>query len=178
MGRSCASSSGGLPDTGRSISSPSPTGWPPLRGLARLAGPPDLKSINRGERRTDAVSGVHLPWLPRRGAATGEVATILASLACGHSGCPCAGAVRRGRGRTHCPTHEDPDPSLNVEAGDQVDVVVHCFAGCSPATVIGELRRRGLRVCGEGPSPRRTGSTPPVQAMTGKPETTVACARP
>ena len=37
----------------------------------------------------------------------------------------------QGRGfLAHCPAHDDSTPSLHVQAGDKVPVVVKCFAGC------------------------------------------------
>ena len=73
------------------------------------------------------------------------VSSILAALACGNSGCPCAQSVRRGHGLTHCLSHRpDTTPSLNVEPGKSVDVVVTCHGGCSQGAVIEALKDRGL----------------------------------
>jgi len=38
-----------------------------------------------------------------------------------------------------CPAHNDRDPSLWVNEGDEVDVVVHCFASCSKDEVARSL---------------------------------------
>lgn len=48
-----------------------------------------------------------------------------------------------------CPAHVDTQPSLSVSAGDKVDVVVYCHAGCDQATVLaalGALRQRPAQV--------------------------------
>ncbi len=42
-----------------------------------------------------------------------------------------------------CPAHDDHSPSLAIAERDGV-VLVHCYAGCSHATVIASLRERGL----------------------------------
>jgi hypothetical protein len=68
-----------------------------------------------------------------------EIAT---ALACERPGCAC----RRKAGNgwvTHCPAHDDENPSLSV--ADAVGkVLVHCFAGCSQGAVLDALRGRGL----------------------------------
>jgi len=43
-----------------------------------------------------------------------------------------------------CPAHENTDPSLSVRDADDGRVLVHCYARCDPAVVIGELRSRRL----------------------------------
>ena len=46
-------------------------------------------------------------------------------------------------GMCRCPTHADNGPSLSVRAG-RSSILVKCFAGCDSATVMAELRKRGL----------------------------------
>ncbi len=41
--------------------------------------------------------------------------------------------------QSHCPAHNDTNPSLSVKAGDKGGVVWHCLAGCEPAAVIRAL---------------------------------------
>jgi hypothetical protein len=54
---------------------------------------------------------------------------IVAQQACNRRSCECQYAARRGHGLTHCPSHDDPGPSLSVrQDGDAVQL--HCFAGC------------------------------------------------
>lgn len=69
---------------------------------------------------------------------------ILQALACGDVICACSVAVERGRGLTHCPAHEDPTPSLNVELGDDGKVLLHCHGGCEQKAVVQALRDKGL----------------------------------
>lgn len=64
---------------------------------------------------------------------------IRAALSCGRSGCPCS----RPSGPTHCPAHDDENPSLSVR-DDNGRVLVHCHTSCSQEAVIGALRERGL----------------------------------
>lgn len=43
-----------------------------------------------------------------------------------------------------CPAHDDTNPSLSVDMGENGNLVVKCWAGCSQQEVIGALRGRGL----------------------------------
>lgn len=72
-----------------------------------------------------------------------NAATILSALACGSGACSCAAAARRGSGLTHCLTHVDTTPSLNVSDRDG-RTLVHCHGGCDQDTVLGALSERGL----------------------------------
>lgn len=73
-----------------------------------------------------------------------EARTILEALACGRRGCPCERPTSDGHGNTHCPSHNDPGPSLTITRGDKVPTLVHCHGGCDQRAVIAELRERGL----------------------------------
>ena len=69
---------------------------------------------------------------------------ILDGLACGRWGCPCNRAAVRGTGLTHCPSHDDQTPSLNVSVKNGF-VLVHCQSEhCSQEQVVGDLKRHGL----------------------------------
>lgn len=68
---------------------------------------------------------------------------LAAGLACGGPDCPCGKAAQRGTGNTHCPAHEDTNPSLTVNVKDGKQLF-HCQAGCSQEEVILALRERGL----------------------------------
>ncbi len=52
----------------------------------------------------------------------------------------------------HCPAHDDTNPSLSVDPGENGMPVVKCWAGCSQQEVIAALRNRGL-----WPEQQRTG---------------------
>jgi len=71
------------------------------------------------------------------------VAATLAALTCGQPRCRCAVAERRGRGRTHCPYHQDVTPSFGVDIKDGV-MLAHCYAGCEQTAVVEALKARGL----------------------------------
>lgn len=47
-------------------------------------------------------------------------------------------------GMVCCPVHEDRTPSLKVVDGDDGDVILHCFSGCSWQDVKDALRRQGV----------------------------------
>lgn len=49
-----------------------------------------------------------------------------------------------GRGRARCPCHDDHDPSLWIDDGDNGTVLVICRAGCAQADVWSRLRDLGL----------------------------------
>ncbi|MBI4345922.1 MAG: AAA family ATPase [Elusimicrobia bacterium] len=67
--------------------------------------------------------------------------TVIEALAC-TSAC-CAAARRKGAGLVHCPTHDDPRPSLSV-TDQRGTLLVHCHGGCAQESVIAELRDRGV----------------------------------
>ena len=69
--------------------------------------------------------------------------SILTALGCGRTGCACVGSVRRGRGLTHCPAHDDRTPSMDVTVNND-KMLVKCHAGCGQDAVIGALKERGL----------------------------------
>ena len=54
------------------------------------------------------------------------------------------GVWRGGSGACRCPAHDDRTPSLSVAQTPDGRVLVHCFAGCTQAAVIGALRDIGL----------------------------------
>ena len=68
---------------------------------------------------------------------------VAVKLACGKPGCPCGKTAQTGTGNTHCPAHEDSNPSLTVNVKDGIQLF-HCQAGCSQEDVILALRERGL----------------------------------
>ena len=70
---------------------------------------------------------------------TEKVEAIKAEFRCLKPGCACAKVT----GNTHCPVHDDKNPSLSVtDSGGKLSV--NCFAGCSWEEVVTELDRRGL----------------------------------
>jgi hypothetical protein len=71
------------------------------------------------------------------------VAATLTALTCGQPRCRCAVSERRGRGRTHCPVHQDVTPSFGVDIKDG-RMLTFCYAGCSQNDVIAALKAREL----------------------------------
>lgn len=62
-----------------------------------------------------------------------------------HIGKALGGKTKPGGGwMCHCPAHDDTNPSLSVDLGENGNLVVKCWAGCSQQAVIGALRTRGL----------------------------------
>lgn len=45
----------------------------------------------------------------------------------------------RGNWLACCPAHEDRSPSMTIKETDDGRVLVHCFAGCSAAEIIGAV---------------------------------------
>ncbi len=90
---------------------------------------------------------------------------IVRELACGGARCSCVQTAKQGRGLTHCPAHQDPSPSLAVDAKGE-KTLVKCHAGCSQAQVLEALRARGLWTARRRRQPRGQGdvSTPPDTA--------------
>lgn len=68
---------------------------------------------------------------------------ILEELACARPNCPCQRAAQNGRGKTHCPAHEDRTPSLSVSPPQRTaNPLVRCFTGCSYEAITAALRSR------------------------------------
>src|SRR5215216_5943688 len=45
-------------------------------------------------------------------------------------------------GVVRCVAHDDGRPSLKLRDGEVGTLLVHCYAGCAPAAILEELRRR------------------------------------
>jgi len=43
---------------------------------------------------------------------------------------------KEGRWIAKCPAHDDRSPSLSIGVGDDGRVLIHCFAGCSPVSIV------------------------------------------
>ena len=41
-----------------------------------------------------------------------------------------------GKYLSRCPAHDDRSPSLSIKDGDDGRVLIHCFAGCEPQSVL------------------------------------------
>lgn len=68
---------------------------------------------------------------------------IAEALSCGRPGCNCGQEISPGTWRTHCPAHDDENPSFDVtQKGDAI--LVHCKAGCPQNVSIGALKEKGL----------------------------------
>jgi hypothetical protein len=66
------------------------------------------------------------------------------------------GAKRVGRGwKARCPAHDDHEPSLSINQGNNGAILVKCHAGCLQDAVIRALRTRDLWPDGEKPDPGR-----------------------
>jgi putative DNA primase/helicase len=50
------------------------------------------------------------------------------------------GGRRSGGGYlAHCPAHADRHRSLSIGSNARGDALIHCFAGCSPASILAAL---------------------------------------
>ena len=66
-----------------------------------------------------------------------------------------AGVVRHdGHAMAICPTHQDDTPSLSITEGEDGLVLMHCFAGCEPAAILGAI---GLRLADLFPGEKEGG---------------------
>lgn len=50
------------------------------------------------------------------------------------------GSWSGNRAMCHCPAHDDRTPSLSIRQGEKT-ILVHCFAGCTGADVLSEIRK-------------------------------------
>lgn len=74
-----------------------------------------------------------------------DTRAILAALECERPSCGCHNSNANGKGPTHCPAHDDRNPSLSVSPPNRtVRPLLHCFAGCAHKDVLAALRERGL----------------------------------
>lgn len=83
---------------------------------------------------------------------------ILEALTCGKAVCGCWKVIQKGAGNTHCPAHDDLDPSMSVAMNDGIPLI-YCHAGCSQEAVISALQERGLwtdTLSAQSTSPLRT----------------------
>ena len=55
----------------------------------------------------------------------------------------------------HCPAHEDKNPSLSVDDGDNGRPLVKCWSGCPQEAVVDALKERGAWPDGSRTAPRR-----------------------
>jgi hypothetical protein len=67
---------------------------------------------------------------------------VLRRLCCGRPGCRCGKAKALGYGQTHCPAHDDGEPTLSINTGRDGKLLMYCFAGCKFTSVIEALRGR------------------------------------
>ncbi|MHB1199171.1 MAG: hypothetical protein ACYCZ6_06350 [Polaromonas sp.] len=69
-------------------------------------------------------------------------------------------AVRQrqlGQWSSKCPAHADKGPSLSVRESTDGSVLIHCFAGCSAAEIVGSM---GLEMTDLFPPRDKPASTP------------------
>jgi hypothetical protein len=72
------------------------------------------------------------------------------------------GAKPHGKGwRAHCPAHDDHDPSLDLDEGDDGRALLKCHAGCTQEAIVKAL---GLTMADL--YARRNGGSPPSPAIT------------
>lgn len=102
---------------------------PQVRALAALYRPPDTQERQR-PREAGESNNIRLGGRAQH-TTTGPVAMLLDRLE----------RVRRaGRGwSARCPAHEDRTASLSVAEGGDGRCLVHCFAGCAVADVLGAI---------------------------------------
>lgn len=81
-----------------------------------------------------------------------SIQTIANALACQNGSCVCHRRPGNGKIITHCPAHNDQNPSLCIEESSEGKVLVYCQAGCLQESVIAALRGKGLwsGIGGEG----------------------------
>lgn len=81
---------------------------------------------------------------------------LLSALQCGNPRCACVRSKRNGHGLTHCPAHNDPNPSLNVDDRNGTGVWF-CHAKCEKEKVDSAVleRLRGPREAKRDWTPKR-----------------------
>lgn len=79
----------------------------------------------------------------------GRFEEIRVALECARARCSCQ--QQRRSILTHCPAHDDNNPSLSLTRRDDGDALASCKAGCPQEAVIAALTERGLWAKREGP---------------------------
>lgn len=76
------------------------------------------------------------------------------------------GVRSRGSGRwsARCPAHADKSPSLSIREVDG-KTLLHCFAGCTPEEIVGELGLDLKDLFTDSPTPRGQRPTPKPQKL-------------
>ena len=70
---------------------------------------------------------------------------------------------KSGKGyQARCPAHDDGGPSLSLSEGDDGRVLLHCFAGCSTASVVAAM---GLTMADLFPPSNTRRRPPPVPGV-------------
>jgi hypothetical protein len=68
-----------------------------------------------------------------------SVTALRQALECGKTSCAC----HRTTGNTHCPAHDDGEPSMSITEG-RTALLFKCFTGCETRDIIAALKARGL----------------------------------
>ena len=70
---------------------------------------------------------------------------------------------KTGKGyQARCPAHNDSGPSLSLREGDDERVLLHCFAGCSTASVVAAIGLTMADLFPPSNTPRRTPPAPGI----------------
>lgn len=70
---------------------------------------------------------------------------------------------KSGKGyQARCPAHDDGGPSLSLREGDDGRVLLHCFAGCTTASVMAAI---GLKLADLFPQTGATRKPPPAPGV-------------
>lgn len=72
-----------------------------------------------------------------------SAAGLLTALQCDRGGCMCHRSANAGHGNTHCPAHEDHDPSFTISSKNG-KVVFNCKGGCTQEAAARALVDKGL----------------------------------
>jgi len=76
------------------------------------------------------------------------------------------GRPRSGGGwLCHCPAHDDRNPSLSIDLGDNDTPLLKCFAGCSQEAVLDALRQRDLWHTGQTGQPLTEAEVKKIRQM-------------
>lgn len=76
-----------------------------------------------------------------------------------------SGVVKAGKSfKAQCPAHADKTPSLSVAIGDDGRVLLHCFSGCSVASVLAAMGLAMTDLFPRGAAPRKVPGTSGVSS--------------
>lgn len=109
----------------------------PVAGIFAITDAIEVLKVAQRNLEADVKQSRRYYWRGSRNPAD-QAAAIWDALSCGRPQCTC-----QQHKQTHCPAHQDDSPSFSVTVKNG-RLLLHCYAGCSQASVLYALQGMGL----------------------------------